>query len=141
MGLLADRLADLAQIPSRAARGAADGINLAIQDQYATGTDAYGRALAPLAERTLEKHGEPALQGEFGSRPGDMAEGTLATPGNGAGIEISIPFPGAIHQTGAKNGNWRMPARRMLPQGKTMPAAWKAAIDASLKEAFGKAAK
>ena len=136
MGQLADRLGELAQVPSRASRAAAEAINAAVEEQFEEGTDPYGRPWAALAPRTLLKHGEPPLQGEFGARPGDMAEGTVARPGRGAGIELSVPFPGAIHQTGASSGNWRMPARPILPQRGQLPPKWKAAIDAAMKEAF-----
>jgi hypothetical protein len=134
MGDLADRLGELAQVPSRAAAAACDGINLALEQQFADGVDPYGAAWAPLAERTLLKHGEPAL-----TETGDMRDGTMAKPSRGAGIELTVPFPGAIHQTGAKRGAWVMPARKILPEGGALPDAWKEAIDEAMADAFGKA--
>lgn len=141
MGDLADRLGELASVPSRASRAAADGINEALRDQFEDGVDPYGKAWAPLAPRTLAKHGEPPLQGEFGDRPGDMAEGTIARPARGAGIEIEVPFPGGIHQTGASAGPWSMPARKILPEGEELPPAWDEAISEALDEAFEKGGK
>lgn len=141
MRQLAGRIDDLGRIPSQAARGAAERINALLSEQFDNGVDPYGRAQAPLAERTLEKHGEPSLQGEFGARPGDMAEGTQVHPASGAGIEVTVPFPGAIHQTGAQSGNWRMPRRPILPDGAKLPADWKEAIDESVREAAGSKGK
>jgi hypothetical protein len=131
MGDLADRLGELASVPSRASRGAADRITDLIQGQYATGEDPYGDAWADLSERTLERHGPPPL-----TDTGDMADGSIAKPAQGAGIEITIPFPGGIHQTGARRGTWRMPKRPILPDGDEMPPAWDDAIAASARESF-----
>lgn len=133
MGELADRLGELASVPSRASAGAAEGINAALEEQFASGTDPYGNAWADLAPRTLLKHGPPPL-----TETGDMRDGTFAKPSRGAGVELTVPFPGGIHQTGAKRGNWVMPARKILPEGGELPDTWKAAIDDALDEAFGK---
>lgn len=137
MGKLADRLGELSTVPSRAAKIAAEKINEQIREQFADGTDPYGRPWEGLAARTLEKHDEPPLQGEFGARPGDMAEGTRALPARSAGIEFTVPFPGGIHQTGAaKPPNWRMPARKILPDGGDLPPEWRSAVDDATREAF-----
>jgi hypothetical protein len=135
MGQLGARLNDLARVPSRAASGAAAGINEALRAQFEDGVDPYGAPWAKLADRTLLKHDEPPLQGEFGARPGDMASGVYAAPLPGAGIGITVPFPGGIHQTGADRGNWHMPARKILPE-RQMPGAWKQAIDSAIAEAM-----
>lgn len=139
MGRLGARLDDLARIPSRAAPAAAEGINAAIQSGYENGTDPYGDPWAELAERTQMKHGSPPLQAEFGGVPGPMGQGTIATPRSGSGLDISVPFPGQYHQTGAHRGNWHMPARRILPQGRSLPPEWKTSIDDAMRDAFGKA--
>lgn len=133
MGELADRLGELASIPSRASARAAENINAALEEQFENGTDPYGQSWAPLAERTLLKHGEPAL-----TETGDMRDGTFAKPSRGAGVELTVPFPGGIHQTGAKRGNWIMPARKILPEGGALPDAWREGIDEALDEAFAK---
>lgn len=133
MGELADRLGELAEVPSRASARAAEGINAALERQFEDGTDPYGASWAPLAERTLLKHGEPAL-----TETGDMRDGTFAKPSRGAGVELTVPFPGGIHQTGAKRGAWVMPARKILPEGGELPEPWREAIDEALDEAFGK---
>ena len=139
MGQLADRLGELASVPSRAAKGAAERINEELVRQFEEGVDPYGKPWEALAPRTLLKHDEPPLQGEFGQRPGDMADGTIASPGSGSGVELTVPFPGAIHQTGArKPPSWRMPARKILPDKGTLPESWREAIDASVSEAFAK---
>lgn len=140
MGDLSDRLDELSRIPSRAATAASASINELLSDQFANGTDPYGNAWAGLADRTLLKHPEPPLQAEFGGVPGPMAEGTFARPMSGAGIELTVPFPGGIHQTGAKRSpNWRMPKRAILPDKGTLPAAWKSAIDAAMSDAANSA--
>lgn len=133
MGQLADRLGELGTIPSRASRGAATRISGLLREQFDEGVDPYGHAWATLSDRTLLKHGAPPL-----TDSGDMGEGTEASAARGAGIEITVPFPGAIHQTGAKRGPWRMPARKILPEGGELPPAWKEEIDEELGETFGK---
>lgn len=138
MGQLGSRLNDLSRVPSRAASDASAGVNEALRSQFEDGADPYGNPWAGLADRTLEKHGEPPLQGEFGDRPGDMASNTYAAPLAGAGIGINVPFPGGIHQTGASSGNWHMPARKILPE-RQMPPAWKLAIDSAIATAMSSA--
>lgn len=133
---LSNRVGDLSRIPSQAARASAEKINVLLERQFEEGVDPYGRPWASLAPATLEKHGEPPLQGEFGDRPGDMASGTMATPSAGAGIQITVPFPGGIHQTGAPASN--MPRRAILPDASTLPPEWKEAINESVRESVKK---
>ncbi len=95
MGGLADRLADLASIPSRIARDVADDLNDLMEDGFAAGQDAYGRAWEPLAPRTLRRHGPPPL-----THTGEMRSETVARPTAGAGVTLTAPFPAGIHMTG-----------------------------------------
>lgn len=138
MGNLTDHLVALSEVPSRAAKEIAAGLNEELADQFDRGVDPYGNPWAKLAERTLLKHGEPPLQAEFGGGPGPLAEGTMAQAARGAGVSISVPFPGGIHQTGARKGAWRMPARKILPEGGELPPAWRQVIDKAIGKAFKK---
>jgi hypothetical protein len=124
----------IGRIPSRVAPTLSAKLSVLLADQFEAGVDPYGTPWPQLAERTLEKHGEPPLQGEFGERPGDMAEGTFARPASGAGVEIVVPFPGGIHQTGASREGWSMPKRSILPDQRALPPSWKAAIEESIRE-------
>lgn len=134
---LREHLEELATVPSRAAKEIAEGLTEELAAQFDAGVDPYGRAWAKLAERTLRKHGAPPLQAEFGGVPGPMAEGTRARTKGGAGVVLEVPFPGGIHQTGARSGNWRMPARKILPEGEELPRSWRAVIERALERAFG----
>jgi hypothetical protein len=137
MGNLARHLDSLAAVPSRASKEVAERITDLLAEQFEAGVDPYGNPWAPLAERTLRKHGAPPLQAEFGGVPGPMAEGTIARTKSGAGVVLEVPFPGGIHQTGAsKPPAWRMPARKILPEGGRLPAAWKRAIEESVAGAL-----
>jgi hypothetical protein len=116
MGNLARHLDSLAAVPSRASKEVAERITDLLAEQFEAGVDPYGNPWAPLAERTLRKHGAPPLQAEFGGVPGPMAEGTIARTKSGAA--------------------WRMPARKILPEGGRLPAAWKRAIEESVAGAL-----
>ncbi len=145
MGQLADRLDDLATVPSRASKEAAASISLLIAEQFEAGEDPYGDEWAGLAERTRRKHDEPALQAEFGGVPGPMAEATVARARGGAGIGLQSPYAddrgrvvAGIHQTGASAPPWDMPRRAIFPDGDELPADWIDAIDDAVERAFGK---
>jgi hypothetical protein len=138
MGDLADRLADLASIPSRVAKDVAADLAELVEDGYAEGTDAYGRPFAPLKKRTLLKHGPPPL-----THLGIMREDTTVRAGRGAGVVLSAPFPAGIHMTGAGSPSpsdpqeqWGMEARPIFPDGDELPRAWQEAIDARVAAAF-----
>lgn len=124
---LADLLGELSTVPSRAAAEAAGELNDLLREQYATGTDPYGRPWAPLRPATLAKGRQPPPLFDTG----DMAEGTGARPAQGAGIELNVPFPGGAHQRGSRNVPWntRNPARPILPDEDELPEAWQAAIE------------
>lgn len=148
MGALADRLDDLASVPSRASKAAAASLTELLAEQFEEGKDPYGDPWAALADRTLEKHDEPSLQAEFGGVPGPMASATVARARGGAGIALSSPYAdrrtgtilAPIHQTGAAvpERNWEMPARPIFPEGEELPEAWQDAIDDAVEAAFAK---
>ncbi len=144
MGQLADRLSDLASIPSRASRAIANRITGLLDQQFDDGVDPYGAPWQELAAATAERHGPPPL-----TETGEMREGTYAKPMPGSGIALyggsssrswngTVAVAG-IHQTGAHKEGWDMPARPILPQGRALPDEWKSAIDDELAAAFSKA--
>lgn len=141
MGGLADRLGELAQVPSRIARDVAADLNKLIAQEFTSGRDAYGQPWHPLKKRTLLKHGPPPL-----THTGEMRGGTFAKPGQGSGIVLEAPFPAGIHQTGAGTPSeqdpgeqWGMHARPIFPDGDELPKSWEAVIERRLAEAFGRA--
>lgn len=139
MGELADRLGELATVPSRIAADVADDLSGLLEAEFAAGRDPYGNAWAPLKKRTLLKHGPPAL-----THTGEMRSETRAAPGKGAGVVLVAPFPAGIHQTGAGTPSesdpgeqWGMFARPIFPDGDELPESWQRAIEKRLAAAFG----
>lgn len=126
---LIDNLRALADVPSRAARQAAEGIDEAIQRQFDDGVDPYGQEWAPLAESTLAQ--TPDRQGGPLDNTGAMRAGILVAPSSGAGITITFDADYAqFHQTGTKN----MPARKILPE-EELPESWEEAIAEAVSDA------
>jgi hypothetical protein len=127
--LLKANLANLARVPSQAAREASDGINKSIQQEYDAGKDPYGKAWAPLRPATLAKGRTPPPL----TASGKMRGKTLAKPLQSIGIGLELPFPGVFHQKGTR----KMRARPVLPYG-GMPRAWTAAIKVATARALAK---
>jgi hypothetical protein len=127
---LSETLADLATVPSRAARGAAEEINRLIGDQFATATDPYGGAWEALMDSTVRrKHGDTRIL----IRSGAMRDETYARPAGGAGLEVvSVPY-GSYHQTGTEH----MARRAVLPDEGELPEAWEEAVERAIEKAFG----
>lgn len=131
---LAARLAELAKVPSRVVKEAAAEISEQLSGQYDAGVNAYGNAWKPLLPQTVRrKRGDARIL----RRTDEMSAGTLARPMSGAGIEIVVPFPGEIHQTGTKN----MVARKIMPDGSALPKPWSEAIARAHANAFGETMK
>ena len=59
MSGLADRLADLANVPSRAARAVAFDLEGFVRGEFAEGVDPYGDPWTELADATLDKGRHP----------------------------------------------------------------------------------
>jgi hypothetical protein len=136
MGRLADRVRDLAKVPSRAAAPVAKAIKGLIAEEFEAQADPYGNAWQPHADATVERWGEhPILD-----LTGNMRGGIDVSPMRPAGVAVTIPHPGAPHQTGWSGPQGSGPARPILPGG-TMPARWREAIRAEVSEAFHATAK
>lgn len=132
---LAERLAELEDIPSRVTSAVAEGINDQIQEQFAAGQDPYGNAWAPLLPSTVRrKRGDRRIL----QRTDALASETIARPTSGSGIEISsLPY-GGVHQNG--DGS-RMVARPLLPDGAELPERWTEIIEKETDKAFAKVLK
>lgn len=133
---LIENLHALADVPSKASRQAADGIEEAIQKQFDDGTDPYGEEWAPLAESTLAR--TPNRNGGPLDNTSAMRDGIVVAPMSGAGVSITFEDKGdiaQIHQTGAtyKDGH-TMPARKILPE-EELPESWEEAIAEAVHDA------
>lgn len=130
---LADRLAELEDIPSRIAGEVADGINEEIRQQFDAGTDAYGRPWKPLLPQTVRrKRGDTRILRRTDALSGE----TVARPTSGAGIEITSLDYGGVHQAGAT-----LAKRAILPDGSDLPKSWEAIIETASDNAFAKVMK
>lgn len=130
---LADRLAELEDIPSRIAREVSDGITEEIRQQFDAGTDPYGASWTPLLPSTVRrKRGDSRIL----RRTDKLSSQTVARPTSGSGIEItSLPY-GGVHQVG--DGS-RMAARPILPDGPDLPESWQEVIETASEKALKKA--
>jgi phage gpG-like protein len=123
MGKLEANLRRLAGVPSQVSAEGAEAIKELIEEEFDAGSDAYGNAWAPLAPATLAKGRTPPPLSDTEA----MRDSLDVSPMPGAGISITIDQPAGIHQTGASKGNWRMPARPVLPD-RSFPKAWTDAL-------------
>lgn len=134
MGDLADRIADLATVPSRAAARVSKELAGLIEEEFADGKDPYGKAWKPLAQSTLDRGRTPPPLTDSG----DMRKSVTVKPMPHAGVGITIDHPAAPHQTGWSGSQGSGPARPILP-GRAMPIAWDDAIveavDAEMRRA------
>ena len=127
MGKLADRIADLASVPSRAARRVSDEIAGLIEEEFGAQADPYGTPWEPHAEATVQRWGpHPILQ-----LTQEMRSSVDVRPMAGAGVSITIDHPAAPHQTGWDGPQGSGPARPMLPSG-DMPPKWRETIAAAV---------
>lgn len=130
---LADRLGELAQVPSRAAKDAATRISSLVAREFETGTDPYGAAWKPLAASTIRRKGHDTILVDTGK----LALGTGAKPSGGAGIELASVDYGQYHQSGTS----RMPRRPIFPDRAELPKDWQEAIEAAVSATFRRALK
>lgn len=136
MGQLADRIADLASVPSRASKRVSQGIEGLLQEEFDAGQDPYGTAWQPLQDETLAKRSqttEPPLT-DFGA----MRRSLGVKPMKGAGVSITIDHPAAPHQTGWVGKQGRGPARPILPMRGDLPETWIEAIEGAISDEIKK---
>lgn len=124
-------LRQLASVPARVSADAAPVVTDLIAQQFTDGVDPYGEPWEPHAEATVKRWGEhPILD-----LSGRMKSVSVA-PLSGAGIGVSLGADySRFHQTGTKT----MPARRILPDNRGLPATWVQALSHLTQDAFGKA--
>lgn len=120
----------LADVPAKVAEKGAEAIAEQIDQQFASGTDAYGNAWAPHAPATVARWGEHPILELTGALRGEVDVHPLP----GTGIAIELGELASLHQSGTS----RMPARPILPSG-TFPAAWREALEQAAAESFEEA--
>jgi hypothetical protein len=131
MGQLAERVADLASVPSRAAAKVSRELGVLIADEFDAGADPYGTAWAPLAKATLAAGRTPPPL----TATGAMRSSVAVSPLPHAGVGITIAHPAAPHQTGWSGPQGSGPARPILPE-REMPPLWAEAIEGAVREEF-----
>jgi len=131
MGALADRVADLAEVPSRVAAKVSSELEDLIQAEFDAGRDPYGDPWEPLAEATLDKGRRPPPLTDTGAMRGSLA----VRPMQGAGVSVTIDHPAPPHQTGWSGSQGSGPSRPILPM-REMPIAWEGVIAEAIEEEF-----
>jgi hypothetical protein len=135
LDVMAERLSELAAVPSRAARGASTRLEALVQDEFDRGVDPYETPWRPLSPATLAKGRTPPPLTDTHV----MRDSLRVRPLAGAGVGVTIDHPAGPHQTGWSGPQGEGPARPILPARGEMPDAWIDAIEASAAEAFKKA--
>jgi hypothetical protein len=129
MGHLADRIADLAEVPSRAAKRVSRELGALLQEDFDAGHDPYGTAWKRLAPATIAKGRTPPPL----SASEKMRRSLRVKPMRGAGIAITISHPAQVHQTGWDGPSGKGPARPILPQRGELPEAWIDVIESGIR--------
>lgn len=136
MGALADRLADLAAVPSRVSAAVSADLAALVQDEFDAGRDPYGDPWAPLAEATLDRGRTPPPLTDTRR----LRDGIRVRPARPAGVRLSVEAPyAAPHQTGWSGRQGSGPARPILPARAELPEEWAEAIDARIEVEFRRA--
>lgn len=125
MGDLADRIADLATVPSYVAKKVSYGIAELVAAEFDAGEDPYGTAWKPLAKATLDKGRHPPPLTDTRA----MRESLRVRPMAHAGVSITINHPAAPHQTGWSGPRGSGPARPILPAREELPESWQELIE------------
>ena len=141
---LASAAEALSRIPELAAKGAADEIRAAIQEEFTAGQDPYGKPWQAVTEATMQSRrvtvaDDTPLTDTHGLR--DSLNVYVRQDGAGVALEIGIPgHPAAPHQTGWAGRQGSGPARPILPYAE-LPATWELAIEdattAAIEELIG----
>lgn len=125
----AKRIRKLRRIPQDVIVEVSAEVERLVRRQFDTGTDPHGRAYAPRAPATVERHGS-------GGPLESYAKYLQVSPVRGTTARVVIVFNNfraRFHEKGTGN----MPARPLLPGGQ-MPAAWTQAINDAFKRAVRK---
>lgn len=125
---LADRLGELATVPSRASRRIAERLSAELLSQFDRGVDPYGAPWKPLAKSTVIRKGHSTILVDTHR----MELETMALPRGGAGVELVSTEVAGFHQFGTKN----MPARPVLPSRAELPLAWQAIVREEIAAAY-----
>lgn len=134
MGQLAQRIGDLARVPSRAAAAVSRELGDLIEEEFAAGADPYGTAWQDLADSTKERGRTwPPL-----TDTSNMRDNVEVRPMRPAGVSITVPHPGAPHQTGWSGAQGTGPARPILP-ARSMPPRWEEVLEVEVEKAFRRA--
>jgi phage gpG-like protein len=124
------RLNELRKMPSRITKAVAARIDEELKAQFERSVNAYGNPWKPLLPQTVRrKFGDARIL----RRTDELSQGIAAKAASGSGIEITAPAYGQFHQTGTKF----MAARKLFPDGKALPPAWRAIIADEMAKAFG----
>lgn len=129
IGKLAARIDRLRTTPMDVRERIAKRLEGLIQEQFDAGSDPYGNSWAPLADYTIERGRTPPPLTDTGEMRGDLR----VRPARGAVVEISIPHPAGVHQTGWTGPLSSGPARPILPKGSQLPPRWKEVIDTEVR--------
>ena len=134
MGALSDRVADLAEVPSRAAARIASELEDLIHGEFDGGEDPYGQGWESLAQATLDKGRTPPPLTDTRAMRNSLA----VRPMQRAGVSITIAHPAAPHQTGWHGTQGAGPSRPILPM-REMPASWEGVINDAIEKEFRRA--
>jgi len=130
---LADRLAQLSEIPALVSAQVASDITRLLRDEFDAGANAYGNPWKPLLPQTIQrKRGDARIL----RRTDQLSAQTIASAVTD-GVEITSLDYGSFHQ----NGTSRMVARKILPDGSALPREWSRSIQIALSGAVEKAMK
>lgn len=134
LAVLADRVRNLASVPSRLAIRVADALPSLFQAEFSAGEDPYGEPWAPLAPATLAngRHHPPLTDS------GTMRSSLTIVPVGPSTIVGSIDHPARPHQTGWSGPQGSGPARPIVPTHGTPPA-WEERIEQIAAEELGHA--
>jgi hypothetical protein len=125
MGKLADRIRDLAEVPSRAAKKVSAQLAGLLQQEFDAGHDPYGTPWKPLAKTTVDRgRFPPPLTDTYA-----MRQSAQAKPLKGSGVGVTIAHPAAPHQTGWSGPQGKGPARPILPAKSKLPEDWNEVIE------------
>lgn len=133
MSALAERIEDMARIPSRVAGIVSRQISDAIQREFDDGEDPYGDAWEPLAEATLERGREAPPLTDTALLRGSIKVAPL--PGAGVGIRVGAPYA-APHQTGWSGPQGDGPKRAILPDRGELPDEWTDILSLAMQREF-----